>query len=243
MCHVSLSLPWETVKIILRRISSIFLPIAAGILIGLWLFPGAVLSTESLPLRDLIETIQKRYEKTADLKARFFQEVVIKAMKKTEKEDGILYIKNPRKMFWHYQNPSVKKLIINPRNAWLYVPEDKVVYIQDAEAVLKSKLIINFLSGTGKLSEGFNVDFSENGPVDEEGNYLITLIPKVPDFGVDKLFVTVDKKTFLIVQISFSDVYGNTTRIRFDNIQTNTNLSDQMFEFKTPAGVEVFNVP
>lgn len=224
-------------------IYTISLKITAGILICLLFFPVPAAWAESLSIEKLVEKIQERYDKTEDIKARFVQEVTIKSMKKSEKEEGVVYIKNPRRMLWHYFKPKVKKLIINPRKTWLYVLEDKVVYIQDADAVFKSKLMVKFLSGTGRLDEDFNVSFSREGQVDEEGNYRVILIPKESDFGVDKLFVTIDKETFLIVQCSFSDIYGNTTRIRFTDIKTNTGQSDRLFTFKPPHGVEVFNVP
>ncbi len=64
----------------------------------------------------------------------------IKAMNKTDREEGILYVKNPKRMLWNYSKPKAKKLIINPKRAWLYIPDDRVVYIQEAENIYKSKL-------------------------------------------------------------------------------------------------------
>jgi len=223
-------------------IYKIFLVITVGIIICLPFFSVSAAKAETLSLGELVGNIQERYEKTTDLKAKFVQEVTIKVMKKTEKEDGVVYIKNPGRMLWHYLKPKIKKLIINPQKAWLYIPEDKVVYVQDAGAILKSKLTLKFFSGMGNLQEDFNVGFSEGGPTDAGGNYLVTLIPKVADFGVDKLFISVNRDTFLIVQISFSDLYGNRTIIRFTDIHTNIKLSDTLFEFTPPKGFEVFSV-
>ena len=223
--------------------STFSLIIAAGVMAYLLFFPVLTVQAEPLSIEELVSNIQGTYEKTEDLKARFVQEVTIKAMKKTDKEEGVVYIKNPKRMLWHYLKPTVKKLIINPENAWLYVPADKVVYLQKADGLLKSKLIVKFLTGIGKLSDDFNVVFSKGGPVDGTGNYLVTLTPKESDFGVDKLFVTIHKETFLIIQCSFSDMYGNLTRIRFSDIKTNTKLPNSLFTFKPPQGVEVFNVP
>ena len=196
-----------------------------------------------MSLSELIAKIQEKYEKTEDLKAKFIQEVTIKAMKKTEREEGVLYIKNPKRMLWDYVKPKVKKLIINPQKAWLYIPEDQVVYVQDAEEVFKSKLTVKLLSGIGKLDNDFKVSFSKDGPVDGKGNYLLALIPKGSDWGVDRLFLTIDKDTFQIIQCSFSDVYGNLTRIRFTDIKINNQLPDHLFFFKPPRGVEVFKSP
>jgi outer membrane lipoprotein carrier protein len=196
-----------------------------------------------MPLHELIAKAQERYEETHDLKAQFIQEVTIKAMNKTEREEGVVYVKNPRRMLWVYAKPKAKKLIINPQKAWLYIPEDRAAYVQDTEKIYRSKLAVKFLSGIGKLSEDFHVGFSKPDTVDRKGDYLLTLIPKVSDTGVDKLYITVDKENFQIIQCSFTDLYGNITRIRLADIRINNNLDDKLFNFKPPSGVEVFNMP
>ena len=206
-------------------------------------FAAGTLFGDTLPLNQLINKAQERYEKTRDLKAQFIQEVTIKSVNKTEREEGIVYVKNPRKMLWLYSKPKAKKLIINPSKAWLYVPEEHAAYVQDTENIYKSKLAVKFLSGIGKLSEDFHVGFSKPDNVDRNGNYLLTLIPKASDTGVDKLHITIDKENFQITQCSFTDLYGNLTRIRLSDIRINNNLDDRLFSFKPPSGVDVFNMP
>jgi outer membrane lipoprotein carrier protein len=206
-------------------------------------FASGISFGEPVPLDELIAKAQERYEKTQDIKAQFIQEVTIKSVNKTEREEGVVYVKNPRRMLWVYSKPKAKKLIINPKKAWLYIPEDHAAYVQDTENIYKSRLAVKFLSGIGKLSEDFHVGFSKPDNVDRNGNYLLTLIPKVSDTGVDKLYITIDKENFQIIQCSFADLYGNVTRITLSNIRINNNLDDKLFSFKPPTGVEVFNMP
>jgi outer membrane lipoprotein carrier protein len=146
-------------------------------------------------------------------------------------------------MLWNYSKPKAKKLIINPQNAWLYIPEDRVVYIQDTDTIYKSKLAVKFLSGIGKLGEDFHINFSRPEPADGKGNYLLTLTPFNSDTGIDKMYLTVDQNNFQIIQFSFTDLYGNVTRIRLTDIKINNNLSDKLFSFKPPPNVEIFNMP
>ena len=219
----------------------------AGIALLLWIaifvFPAPAVRAEVLSLEQLTAKTQEVYEKTTDLKARFIQEVTIKSMKKTEREEGTVWIKNPKMMLWDYAKPKEKKLVINARTAWLYVAEDRMVYVQNAEDVYRSRMAVKFLSGIGKLSEDFQLRFAKDNPLDEEGNYLLTLTAKEKGTGIDRLHLTVDGKTFQILQCRFNDTYGNTTRLRFSDIRTNTGVSDKFFTFKPPAGVEVVNMP
>jgi len=207
------------------------------------LLPTPVVHAQPLSLEQLTAKTQEMYDKTIDLKAIFIQEVTIKSMKKTEREEGTVYFKNPKMMLWDYTKPKSKKLVINAQKAWLYVPEDRMVYIQNAEDVYRSRMAVKFLSGIGKLSEDFQLRFAKENPIDEEGNYLLILTAKEKGTGIDRLHLTVDGKNFQIIQCRFSDDYGNTTRLRFSDIRTNTGVSDKFFTFSTPVGVEVVNMP
>ena len=61
--------------------------------------------------------------------------------------------------------------------------------------------------------------------------------------GIDRIDLTIDKKTFQIIQCRFDDEYGNTTRLNFINIQTNTGVLDSFFVFTPPPDVEIVNMP
>jgi outer membrane lipoprotein carrier protein len=211
--------------------------------ITIFAIPAPALYAEPLSLEQLTAKTQEVYEKTTDLRAQFIQEVTITSMKKTEREEGTVWIKNPKMMLWDYTKPSGKKLVINARTAWLYVAEDRMVYVQNADDVYRSRMAVKFLSGIGKLSEDFQIRYTKDNPLDEEGNYLLTLTAKEKGTGIDRLHLTVDGKTFQILQCRFRDDYGNTTRLRFSDIRTNTGVSDKFFTFKPPAGVEVVNMP
>jgi outer membrane lipoprotein-sorting protein len=71
----------------------------------------------------------------------------------------------------------------------------------------------------------------------------LTLVPKSPDLGVEKLHLVIEPASFQILQCSFTDNFGNLTRIRFRNIRTNSRLPDHLFSFKPPRGVEIHKVP
>jgi outer membrane lipoprotein carrier protein len=210
--------------------------------LGLLIANSATLHAAPLSLEQLISRMQQAYDRTSDLKASFIQDVTIKSVKRTEHEEGTVYFKNPRRMHWSYEKPKAKKLIINPQKAWLYVPDDHAVYIQDAGKMYKSRLAVRFLSGIGKLKADFRISFSQPS-TDAQGHHLLTLVPKASELGVDKLYLTVDKDSMQIIECRFADMYGNTTRIQFRNMKINTGVPEQMFTFKPPAGVEIMKMP
>jgi outer membrane lipoprotein carrier protein len=218
--------------------------ITVGMLMGLICLPGRAVQAETLSLEQIAQGLQGTYEKTADFKARFVQEVTLASVNRKEREEGTVYYKPPQKMLWDYTKPKVKKLIINPTKAYLYVPQDQAVYVQDTPKLFKSQILVRLLDGLGKVTEDFNLTFvNAKEPTDEGGHYLLYLTPKKGDLGVDRIQVTIHKADFTIIQCQFSDVYGNRTAVSFRNIVINSNLPDKLFQFKPPPKVEIYPMP
>jgi outer membrane lipoprotein carrier protein len=197
-----------------------------------------------MPLAEVIARVQSQYDGITDLQAHFIQETTLKSMQRMErKEEGIVSWKKPQRMRWQYKKPQIKELIINRGQAWLYVPEDHVAYTQKPGAVLKSQTAVRLFSGFVRLQEDFQIHYARPAATDKEGNYLLTLTPKDKNAGTADIVVTVDPERYLIRQLRFLDAAGNVTRLSLKNIRTNSHLSDQLFLFRPPPGVEVFPMP
>ncbi len=200
-------------------------------------------SHELSSIGEVIQKLQISYEKTEDLKADFIQEAAIKSIKHTQREEGRVFFKNPKSMLWEYTKPQGKKLVINNQMAWLYIAKEKVAYKQKSESIFQSKFLINFFAGTGKLKDDFIIKYAEPKSVDKDGNYLLVLIPREKTASCNLVKLTIGKNNFYILQISFDDVMGNSTTLKFSNISVNTGLTQKKFQFKPPAGVQIFEMP
>lgn len=210
--------------------------------ISMLLFP--FLSFAQNPaIEDTVNALQSVYENTRDFQAGFVQETTIKSIRKTDIEEGTVYYKTPRQMLWDYKKPKAKKLIINAGKAWLYLPQDKTVYTREADQLFKSEALIKFLSGIGKLKDDFDIKYADSGAVDKNGNYLLHLFPREKGAAYSYLQMTVEKKTFHILQIHFDDVMGNSTLVKFSGIKINSGFSSKIFQFQPPPGVSIFKMP
>ena len=195
------------------------------------------------PIDEVIARLQRTYENTKDFKAGFIQATTIRSIQKIDIEEGVVFFKNPKNMLWNYSKPKAKKMVINSRKVWLYLPQEKVVYTQEADYIFKSRTLIKFLSGLGKLKDDFTINYAEHQALDKQSNYLLILTPLEKTPSLNPFEITVDKNSYLILQISFEDNMGNSTTLKFSNISTNTGLSEKMFQFKPPEGVSIFNMP
>ena len=195
------------------------------------------------PLPEVVAGIQRQYDGLTDFRARFVQEISLSAMQRTDREEGTLYWKKPQRMLWHYHKPRVKKLIINQRQTWLYIPEDQAAYTQKTGALLKSQTAVRLFSGFSRLQEDFEIRFAQPSGKDREGNYLLLLTPKGRDTGASDIVVTVDPERHLVIRCRFLDAYGNVTRLSLTQVQTDRRLPDRLFRFEPPPGVDVLPLP
>lgn len=198
---------------------------------------------ETPPIDETINRLQQVYENTRDFQAGFIQETTVKSIRKTDIEEGIVYFKNPKQMLWDYKKPKAKKLIINASKAWLYLPQDKTVYTQQADQIFKSEALIKFLSGIGKLRDDFDIKYASPAASDKNGNYLLQLYPREKGASYQYLQMTIEKNDFNILQVSFDDVMGNSTILKFSGLKMNSGLSSKLFQFQPPPGVSIFKMP
>ncbi len=202
----------------------------------LYLFPLPMAS--GIAGQEVLREIQKRYEATHDFEANFIQETTGKMMKGHPKAEGKVYFKKKGMMRWDYRTPN-QKLISNGVTLWYYQPEEKQVLIYNVAKVIRERIPLAFLSGEGSLSRDFNLTNFNESMAPGENHFVLEMVPKEPFPALVKLILTVDKKTYMVVQSDVIDELGNMTRTRFVDIKTNLSLSDSLFNFIIPPGTEV----
>ena len=191
--------------------------------------------------QEVLNEIQNRYEKTNDYESNFIQEYIGKVMRQPNRGEGKVYFKKKGMMRWDYTVPN-QKLISDGHTLWYYQPEEKQVLVSDVSSVLKERTPLAFLAGEGNLSRDFNLLNLNESVSQKEDNYVVELSPKEPLATLSKLILTVDKKTYIVLQADVFDGLGNVTRTRFIDIKTNAGLSNSFFQFTIPPGTEVIKM-
>lgn len=185
-------------------------------------------------LNTTISRLQKTYEGIQDIQADFVQFTTSAAIKQTQKAEGVVYFKKPGMMKWEYKSPNKDIIVSDGIDIWVYQQDIGQVMIGNALASGTS-ISNNFLSGMGNLKKDFDIELAEK----ENDTYLLKLNPKTPQPNVQRLYIAVDKKTFLVVKTIVYDMLGNETKVVFENIKLNKSLPNNMFKFKIPEGVNV----
>lgn len=195
---------------------------------------------------EIVKKIQARYEKTKDLQADFTQKTRIEGFTTPVLSSGRVYIKKPGHLRWDYREPAIEEIYVNKDDVRMYVPEHKQVLVGKLTHMAASQAPLQLLQGVAKIDEEFDVQ-----PTGQErgagGIRRVTLIPKQgrsePDRAIQRIVIEVQPKTYFLKTIALHEVSGNVATFEFVDLKPNSGLADELFEFKTPADVEVVKAP
>ena len=176
---------------------------------------------------------------------------------------------DPLKFRFDYFRPTSQEIVSNGKTMWMYLPETRKVLLSDVSFVFDPSRFnpdrdraSNFLQGLGRISRDFLITAPSQGQ-DIEGNYILQLEPRRATATIETLFIVVRRDAVLlyvqnnrditrvindplhqefafpVLSTTVVDHQKNTTIMEFSNIKANTIMSDQLFEFIMPAGVDV----
>lgn len=192
----------------------------------------------ALTTRDVVNRVQENYERIWSLTADFTQESTNKMLNQTRITKGKVYFEKAGLMRWEYTAPPRNEWVSDGKTLWFYQPEESQVIVENVDRE-KGRLFLAFLVGEGDLTRDFDVHRWDEEVEEAEKGYRIQLSPKKPHAMMDRLILTVDRRTNYVRMAEFFDAYGNPTVILFKHIRVNRKLPRSLFTFTIPPGVEV----
>lgn len=163
-----------------------------------------------------------------------FNQVQIKENGQTGAEaSGVFYLRRPGKFRWDYRKPYRQEIISNTGKVWFYdVDLEQVTSKRLNQAIGSTPALL--LSGEIELENNFTLE--QQG--ESEGLYWIRLVPKSEESGFKYVTIGLDGDT--LAGMELSDNFGQLTRIYFSHVATGVRLAGDLFDFKPPTGVDIF---
>lgn len=207
----------------------------AGLLVGMALVTqAATLSPEALA-----EKVQQRYDTIKDFEAEFAQTYEGGVLRTKTGERGTVAIKRPGRMRWVYTSPERKEFVSDGTRLYAYVPADKQVIVGPVPTGEATTPAL-FLTGRGHLVRDFTPSFVEL-PGAPGGLTGLKLVPRRADPDYEWMAIGVDPASLQIRYLTAADHQGGRSTFIFSAMKENRGLSDKMFEFKIPRGVDVIS--
>jgi outer membrane lipoprotein carrier protein len=187
---------------------------------------------------DLAKAIQAKYDTVRDFSAAFVHSYRGGVLRKEATERGTVQIKKPARMRWVYEAPERKIFVADGSRIYSYIPEDKQVLVTPVPAGGEATTPALFLTGHGNLSRDFVAAFPDD-PDPTPGTWSLRLTPRRSEAEYDSLTLVVDRGTFRLRRLVTADAQGGRSTFTFSDVRENVGLSDAMFRFTIPRGVDV----
>jgi len=200
--------------------------------------PAAMAGQTRPPATEIAQAVQQRYDRVKDFTADFTHTYEGGVLRKKVTERGTVQIKKPGRMRWEYTAPEKKTFVSDGRKVYSYIPADKQVVVNNVPPDDEATTAVLFLAGKGNLPRDFKVSYADGAP---EGTSALRLDPKQKQHDYDWLVLGVDAKTLQIRSLTAADQQGGRSTFQFGNYRENTGVSDGVFAFKIPRGVDVVN--
>jgi outer membrane lipoprotein-sorting protein len=201
-----------------------------------------------------VAVIQAHYDSVRDFSADFEQTTRsalfgAAGADQAEPARGRVVFAKPGKMRWTYTTPEPSLVVSDGAILWLYASERKEAQRLPVTDGYLTGAALQFLLGDGKLVDSFDIrsdgcPFEQAAAAETEGSAPIVeleLVPREPS-SYERLGISANATTGEVVATSVVDLFGNQTRIAFQNIETNRDPAPDVFTFVPGTDVEVIEL-
>ena len=202
------------------------------------LLVGSALASEvsEVEAQAQVTRIEAHYSTIQTLQAGFTQ-TVHSTLYGAQVQTGTVTFGRPGRMNWTFDKEN-KRYVSDGQTLWIHDPVAKEVQVLEVGAGFLSGAAIQFLLGEGRILETFRVTTSGC----QEDPVTLVLHPKEPA-TYEKLELVVDPASGSIRETEVIDLFGNRTRVRFEDMKTNQDPPSEIFRFEPPEGVRVLELP
>ncbi|HET8733517.1 MAG TPA: outer membrane lipoprotein carrier protein LolA [Anaeromyxobacteraceae bacterium] len=195
---------------------------------------AAVPAPASAEATALARRVQRFYESTRDLRARFVQTYTYAALGRRQVSKGTLEVKKPGRMRWDYASPSTKTIAVNGSRLVQWEPEANQAFVDDRFDATAMSAAVTFLLGKGSLEKEFLLSAGPDG--------ALVLHPRQPDPRVETVTLTVGPEGE-VTRTRVVDGQGNVNDLAFEEIRRNVGIPDARFTVEIPADARRLSLP
>ena len=194
------------------------------------------IATHAQDVQQLARAVDEHYNHLHSLQTDFTE--VYRGSGAERSESGTLWLKKPRKMRWEYRSPREKLFVSDGKAVWFYLPAERQLRKTEFRKLDDLRSPIAFLLGKTKLEnelQGLSKALDQS-PMDRS-NIILRGVPKAMADRVSEVLVEITPSN-RIARIVFTEADGTTTEFQFAAMKEDLDVSDHLFEFSAPPGVE-----
>jgi outer membrane lipoprotein carrier protein len=169
---------------------------------------------------------------TQSARAEFEQQVFGRDGKLTQQSKGGFVFQRPGRFRWTYAKPIDQVIVGDGERVWIHDRDLNQVTVRRLSKALGSTPAA-LLAGSSDVEQAF--ELSEAGA--RAGLEWLEAKPKEAEAGFERIRMGFSAKGLEAMELT--DNFGQTTRLRFFNLQRNPRVDPEEFSFKPPPGADV----
>lgn len=195
-----------------------------------------VAQEKELPIKEVTEHLQHRYDMIDDAVVQFEQNVKFGYSNIVQTFTGTLTMKKPNR----YRIESEHQIIVTDGiTVWAYsIANNQVIidkYKENQNSLSPEHFMLN-------LPTNYYASLLSDEKGKSSGHVVLKLIPKDDRSFVKSVKLWVEENTWMIRKIIILDVNETETTYSVKDIKLNTNVKEKTFTFEPPAGTEVVDL-
>lgn len=179
-----------------------------------------------------LERFKSFLSATQSARADFEQKVYGRDGRMTQASKGSFVFLRPGRFRWTYAQPLDQVIVGDGERVWIYDRDLNQVTVRRISKALGSTPAA-LLAGSSDVEKAF--ELTEAGTRD--GLEWLEARPKDPDAGFERILMGFSGTGLAAMELT--DNFGQTTRLRFFNLQRNPKVDPADFRFEPPKGADV----
>jgi len=186
----------------------------------------------SMALASGVDSLQSFLQHSRTIRAQFTQTVQDRNGKQVQNASGVMQFSRPGKFRWVYEKPYAQLIVGDGVKVWMYDADLNQVTVRKLDQALGSTPAA-LLAGDNEIERNF--DLIDGGRRD--GLEWVEASPKTQGGSFEKIRLAFRDGTLAAMELR--DHFGQTTTIRFVQLEMNPKLAAKLFVFAPPAGADV----
>lgn len=183
-----------------------------------------------------IERFRVYVRTTLSARADFEQKVYDGSKKLVQAAAGQFAFERPGRFRWVYATPTRQVIVGDGERVWIYDEDLAQVTVRRLARALGSTPAA-LLAGSADVAQAF--EFTELGARD--GLEWLEAKPRDADAGFERIRLGLGAVG--VEAMELVDHFGQTTRLRFSNLERNPKIDPARFQFTPPPGTDVLGQP
>lgn len=179
-----------------------------------------------------LDALKSFLHDTHAARAQFNQMVVDKKMTTVQQASGTMEFARPGRFRWTYRKPYEQLIVGDGHKLWMYDADLNQVTVRKLDQALGSSPAA-LLAGSNEIEKNFDLkDMGRRGTLD-----WLEATPKGKETSFESVRMGFAGDTLEVMELR--DNFGQTTVIRFSDVERNPKLSPDLFKFVPPKGADV----